>query len=417
MKLSKNIFFLTIFFVYSNILLAQSGLSNARSMAMGGAYTAVARGVESPRWNPANLALSGKKVYRLNLVSLGLGLYNNSFTKNDYDLYNGKYLTVEDKQVILGNIPSSGLRFNLNSEVQALGISFGHIAITASARAASDFTVPRDAVELLLNGNEFNRLYNIKTTRGEAWGITSVAISLGFPLSVPLFKEFTVGGSFKYLRGLGYAKVVEAESNFITTIDGMEGSGRVVIDYAQGGNGIGVDFGAAAKLNEKWTLSVGIRNFLNYVNWQNETKRFIYNFQADSITAERLQESDFDSLFVDSDETLPIDPFTTTIPGELTIGIAKVTDDFVFAADWIQGIKERAGASTRPRLALGTELRILSILPIRAGFSFGGKRGFSSSAGFGLDFNVFSWDFAISSQGGLFNSRGLGAAFDWMFRL
>ena len=54
------------------LLYGQSGISNARSVAMGGAYTAIARGIESPSWNPANLALSGKNKYHFNLVSLGL---------------------------------------------------------------------------------------------------------------------------------------------------------------------------------------------------------------------------------------------------------------------------------------------------------------------------------------------------------
>ncbi|MDP2960382.1 MAG: hypothetical protein Q8N71_03060, partial [candidate division Zixibacteria bacterium] len=32
------------------------GLSNARSLGLGGAYTAVARDNEAPLWNPANLS-------------------------------------------------------------------------------------------------------------------------------------------------------------------------------------------------------------------------------------------------------------------------------------------------------------------------------------------------------------------------
>jgi hypothetical protein len=399
------------------ILNAQTGVSNARSVAMGGAYTALARGIEAPSWNPANLGLSGDKKYRFNLISVGLGLHNNSFSKKQYDLYNGKYLTSEDKQEILASIPSQGLRADFDTEVQAVGISFGAFAFTATGLAASDFTLSKDIADLILNGNELDRVYNVGATNGEGWGIASFGISTAFPISMAIFPEFAVGVSIKYLRGFGYGKVKEAASTFFTDIEGIHGTGRVVLDRARGGSGLAADIGAAARLNQNWTISAGVSNLYNFINWNKETKRFTYVFTADSLTLQQIEETDIDSVFIDSEETTDIEPFSSRLPAELRLGIARTTKRFTLAVDFIQGLRKAPGVSTDPKIAVGTELRLIHFLPLRGGVSIGGKRGFTSSAGFAFDFSIFSWDFAISNSGGMFSGKGLGVAFAWMFRL
>lgn len=401
----------------SMTLHAQIGISNARSVAMGGAYTALARGVEAPGWNPANLALSGEKQYRLNLISVGLGFHNNSFSKKQYDLYNGSYLTAEDREDILASIPSQGLRADFDTEVQAMGISVGPFAFTASGLAASDFTVSKDIVDLILHGNELNRVYNVGATDGEGWGIASFALSTAFPISIAMLPEFSVGASIKYLRGFGYGKVKEAASTLLTDIEGIHGAGRVVIDHARGGSGLAVDIGAAGRLNQNWTLSLGISNLFSFINWNKETKRFIYVFTADSLTIENIEETDIDSVFTDSDETVDIESFGSHLPSELRVGVARTTKKLTLAVDFSQGLRKAAGVSTKPRLAVGAELRLIDFLPLRGGVSIGGKRGFSPSIGFGFDFSICSLDFAVSSKGGMFSGRGVGFAFAWMFRL
>jgi hypothetical protein len=396
------------------LLYGQSGISNARSVAMGGAYTAIARGIESPSWNPANLALSGKNKYHFNLVSLGLGLNNNSFDKNQYGLYNGKYLTSEDKQNILASIPTEGLRFDLGTEVQALGLAFGPLALNATGFAVSDLTLSKEIVDLVLNGNEFDRVYNIGDTGGEGWAASSFGVSLGVPIIKNANFEFAVGGSVKYLRGFAYAKVKEATTTMSSNFDGIQTNGRVVIDRAFGGSGFAIDAGAAARKGN-WSLSLGLSNFSNYITWNQETKSFIYEFSADSVSVERIADSDIDSVFTDSEETVEIEPFTTKLPAELRFGIARATKRFTFGVDFRQAFKKAPGVSTTPKFALGAEFRLIQFFPLRSGVSFGGKQGFTPSAGFAFDFSLFSWDFAVASPGG-FSGKGLAFAYNWMFR-
>jgi hypothetical protein len=416
-KIAKSLTVLFILTVTAGYALAQNGVSHARSVAMGGAYTAVARGVEAPNWNPANLGLSGERVYRLNLVSFGVGFRNNSFSKRHYDLYNGAYLSETDKQDILASIPEDGLQADVDTEVQAIGISFGRFAITAAGFGVTDFTLSKDLVDLALNGNDLDRTYSINATAGEGWGASSVALSLGLPIAMPGFHEFAIGVSAKYLRGWVYGNIIEATSDVLTDIDGLHADGQLVLDKSLGGSGFGLDLGAAASLTRTWSLGVSVGNVTSNINWNKDNKRHTYTFRADSVSVEKIDSSDIDSVFIHSDSEEDIAAFSTSLPTVLRVGIARNGRMFSIAADMVQGLKTGPGIATKPRFSVGAELRLIPILPLRAGFATGGDRGFSPAAGFALDFGLFSWDFAVASREGISDSKGIQLAFNWMFRL
>jgi hypothetical protein len=101
----------------------------------------------------------------------------------------------------------------------------------------------------------------------------------------------------------------------------------------------------------------------------------------------------------------------------MRLGIARNGRFFSFAVDMLQGLRTGPGVASQPRFSVGTELRLLPFLPLRAGFATGGGGSFSPSAGFALDFAVFSWDFALASRDGMFDGKGLHFAFNWMFRI
>jgi hypothetical protein len=86
------------------------GISNARALGMGGAYTAAARGLEAPYWNPANLGLSDGGRYSIGIFGAGVGLKNNSLTLGEYNKYNGSFLDDSDKEFIMNSVPGDGLR-------------------------------------------------------------------------------------------------------------------------------------------------------------------------------------------------------------------------------------------------------------------------------------------------------------------
>ncbi len=103
---------------------------------MGGAYTALARGVHAAAWNPANLGLPDNSKFSFTFISLGASVWNNSFSKSMYDKYivgDGKgsvHWTQEDIEDILGHIPDSGLGLNIGTSVRAFSFSIGRFALS-----------------------------------------------------------------------------------------------------------------------------------------------------------------------------------------------------------------------------------------------------------------------------------------------
>ena len=61
--------------------------TDPRAMALGQAYTALARGPEAVFWNPANLALSGSPNFQWTLAGAGFAIIteNNSFSVSTYN--------------------------------------------------------------------------------------------------------------------------------------------------------------------------------------------------------------------------------------------------------------------------------------------------------------------------------------------
>ena len=202
-----------------------------------------------------------------------------------------------------------------------------------------------------------------------------------------------------------------------TDIDGRHTNGLVVIARAHGGSGFGLDLGVAGKLNKQVSFSLSASNVASSMNWNTDPERFTYTFRADSASVQRISDTDIDSVFVDSDQTVSIDPFSASLPSELRLGFARTSERLTVGVSMAQGLKSGPGVSTKPRFAVGSELRLLHFFPLRAGLAFGGAGGVSSSAGFALDFSLVSWDFAVASKGKMFGGKGLGFAFNWMFRL
>lgn len=411
----KRLFLCSLLFglVMSSDLWA-SGLSTPRSVGMGGAYLALARGVESPRWNPANLGLSDHHRFSVNLVSFGVGAGNNSFSKSLYDLYNGTFLDENDKRDILDRVPEKGLGVDSEAEVQVLGLAYKYVALTQTGVIASDLTLAKDFLDLTLFGNELDRRYSFEGSEGQAWAVSSFGLSAGIPVSLSPFREFAVGLSAKYLLGFAYAEVIEARGFLLTTWEkGIETEGGTTLRTAMGGSGVAFDVGVAGTLNERWSVSLSLLNPISTITWSKdaEEQRYAYSQKKDSLFAQDFDEES-DSLFETTDEVKSIGSFGSKLPAELRAGAAYTTKKLIVAFDYTQGFTDGPGVSTTPKLAAGLEYRPVQALPLRAGLSVGGKSGFSPSVGFGFDFGPVDLDFAASYRGGMFaGSKGLSAAF------
>lgn len=402
----------------NSVAFCQTGLSNARSFGLGGAYTALASGVDAARWNPANLGLHQAPNFSIHFASFGAGVYNNAFSKGDYDLYNGAYLNAGRKTEILSRLPADGWRFNFAGETDLFGFSYRHCAVAVGLDFASDARLARDFLDLILNGNKLNRRYNFSGTGGGGLAMLSVGFSYGRSLRAPFLKDqlkkFSAGGTVKYLRGLASAEVVDATGSMITKLEGFFGDARATVRRSTGGNGLALDLGAAAMVNDRLSLGLSLRHALGFIHWRRNAKEYKYGVAADSLTAVEWASAGADSVIQHHAKTRDLAAgFTQRLPAAIHIGASYNQGRVLLSGELVQGFENRLNASTTPELRLGAEAHFLKYLLPRLGLSLGGNRSASSAIGVGLVAGSFQADVAVGTWGGIlpFQSKGLGFAF------
>ncbi len=382
-----------------------AGLANARATAMAGAYTSLARGYYCPSFNPANLGLAAGRMDGILLPGAGVSIKNNSFSLDDYNTYTGARLSEQDKQDLLNKIPAEGLIVSADAEANIVGVSLGSMVISVSALGAAEINMSRTAMELLLNGNSFAESIDLSGVYGEGYGFGALNFSYGRNLYKSYDRQLAAGATFRYLRGYGYEEVVEANGELVTLASGFDGHGSLVSRTASGGSGYSLDLGAALQINKNYTVGATIFNFMSHVKWRDKTEEHRYTFAFDTVTMVNMSD---DSLFTSTDTTVPISAFTSHLPSVIKVGLAKTQGTLLWAVDWEQGFKRAAGSSAIPRLSTGGEYRLLSFLPIRAGFGVGGKQGTTYAGGLGLDFALVHLDLAAANFNAISGSSGKG---------
>ncbi|MBN2226605.1 MAG: conjugal transfer protein TraF [candidate division Zixibacteria bacterium] len=392
------------------------GLSSARAVAMGGAYTGLAKGVYAGLYNPANLGLDGYRQNGLEIIGAGARISNNSFTLNDYNDYTGAILTTDDKNTILNKIPVEGLKISADAEATAMSLSFGNIALTFNGLAATESNLGKDAMRLILNGNGFNETFSLDGMYSEAIAYATGGVSYGTSLLKLGSRQLSIGATAKYIRGIAYEEVTDISGGATTLITGFEGEGNINIRTATGGTGYGLDLGAALKLSHDYTIGVTFTNLFSHITWNNETQEHGYYFQFDTTTTDNM---DDDSVVISEDYSRDIDDFTSSLPTVMRLGIANTSGRLLWAIDWEQGFRLGAGTSSKPRIAVGAEYHLIPFMPLRAGYAAGGGKAAALSGGSGFDFGLAYMDFAVSNHS-TFNfseSKGLHFAISAGIRL
>lgn len=376
---------------FSSATAATSVYSSARSTAMGGAFTALARGVNAPRYNPANLGLLSFRARGVELVSVGIGVTNNTFSLSDYNEYTGAVLSTADKQEILDKVPAEGLSVDADVRASALTVALGSFAVSFNGFGSADISLNRDLVKLLLNGNVFADSIEIAGSQAEGVSYATAELSYGFPIHTRGSRQLAVGLTAGYVRGIAVEKLVELEGLAATLATGIEGHGKAVIRTAEGGAGYKLDLGAVLKFNDSYAAGLRLENLLSRIVWNKGCREHSYIFSFDTAAI-----NPFDEDYVTSEDySVETDNFSTTLPASLNAGFGKTSGRLLWAVDWVQGFRTAPGVSTKPRLAAGAEYSVFSFLPLRAGFMVGGDRNPGLSFGGGLAFSGFYLDLAV----------------------
>ena len=427
---------------------AMLGDKSSRAMGLAQSYTALARGPEAVFWNPANLALGGKTSLEWDIAGIGATalIENNSFSVADYNknFTDAEHLITEaNKLSLLSDVPGAGLKINVDADplLHVLLPINGGLAFNLPGQVRSAFAiglavgvegeVPKDMVELLLFGNDFNRQYDIAKWDGGAWAVSSfnwaIAKALMPTALKPHLSEFTVGATTKFLLG-GYGETVRSDGGFISRFDGAD-LDSYILTQASGGYGLGLDIGVAGVLkNKKTTFSVGLLNCLDTMSWGIETRQdSLFAYASDLKATDFLDGVDdikdiLDNEDIDGDGEVDFykksdgKSFSRSLPAMLRVGVShQLQERLTLAGNWDQVFSEGFGMATTPRFSLGVEYCLVDWLPARFGLSAGGK---SNSTSFGFAFGPFDLgniqlellDIALVTRGGFLPGVSKGTA-------
>jgi len=389
---------------------------DATSMGMGGAYGAVSRGVNAIAWNPANLALPRSSWFELNFIGVNLNVANSSLTIDNYE----KYLTQaghggewDDKEIdeLIALVPDDGFSLNGELNANALGLAIGPFGVSVQFLGNAQGIIPKGPFELMLKGNT-KSYYDFGGT--DADGYSTVKVSLAASHKIPVkkyFDVFALGLNLNYFRAIGYGEISEARGSFITGLEYIHSDILLTGRTAESGNGFGLDFGAAGVINKKLTVSMSFQNLLGSINWNSGTERFYNYFMIDS--AQYKEDLTIDP--VDTNFTEKIGEFSTRLPVVFHLGLAyELKPNLTLALDVEQAFKKAMGYSDQAKLSVGAEFRPTPIVPLRAGFTIGGKWDFALGLGIGFHMKAVQFDFGYSMHRAAWFSlsKGFSTAFN-----
>ncbi len=383
------------------------------SMGMGGAYGAVARGINAVGWNPANLALPRTSWLEINIIGVNLNVANSSLTIDNYERYftesghNGEW-SDEEIEEILALVPDEGLDANVDLYGNALGVAFGNYAVTVQVVGLAHGIIPKAPLELILRGNT-KESYSFDEVDANGFSSLKITLSGAYPIKIKrYFDTFAVGANLSYYSGFGYADVTEASGGLYTGLEYIHSDILISGRLAESGTGLGLDVGAAGVINKKLTVSMSFNNLLGSINWSKGTQQYFTSFLLDSTE----YKDDFTIEPVDTSYTDDIDAFSTRLPVVLHMGAAyEINKNITVALDLEQAFSQSMGYSDQAKLSVGAEYRPTPIVPLRAGFSFGGKWGWAMGLGVGFHMKALQFDFAYTMHRALLPAVSKGMSF------
>ena len=441
-----KIFFVLIFILSVKIFSQASGsigISDARSAAMGKTSVTSSFGLLALGNNPANLFSDTSKhvefIIPFPLPTISGSVGTNFISIDEYNYFfgykttdaNGKtvgrYLTDSDKSRFK-NLFADGGTITGDVHVQFFAISikpsnaFGTFAFSMGDVISSNVTFPKGIVDLGLEGNLPNQVYNFNDTKLKAWWLRKYSFSYARSLNIlPVFQKISVGVSFNIIQGFAYAGLDRVNTQ-LTTGDGSVITGKgdflahaafspdfnVKYDFDKStttkkdfqfspfptpaGNGLGFDFGLNAKLDSVWSFGFAITD-IGSVTWNKNAAEYSSNkpIYLDDLSNESQRDSLVKAL-TGKDGGKFISEFSTQLATALRLGVSFQLNNLLIAFDYNQGFNDQPRNSTKPRFSVGADWGF-GFFALRTGLSFGGFDKFNLGLGCGFDFGFLEMNF------------------------
>ncbi len=436
--------------------------SNVRGLSMARTYVVDSRSVDALGINPANLSLDDRLPFTLALPSVGVRLsselinydaYNNYFTGIPDPQNPGKriqkVLTDQDKNDLLGLLPDNG-QTRADAEVTAIGMSIqlgkvGSLGFAITDHIGTELDIPKEYFKVFLFGFDASGSnYNFNGTSATAWWWREMNFSYAnkLPFNLPILENTYFGVGYKIIRGYGVMVTDHYKGSIANTVVGgnqyelqaafdflTKRSGSPIFAADSGnkgpafhgmsafpdpaGKGTGFDFGLNGQIGEKIRVGISVTD-IGSIAWDQNLVETYGSYSATLTDPfDSTQQASLKNGFKGANR--PGQPFTTALPTKLRVGLAFQTKDMpvlhyfpgnmLMEVDYSQGLNNSLGNTTAPRFSVGTEWRLIPILPLRTGITVGGHDQFRWAFGFGLDIWIMSVDIGTENFGMLFSPR------------
>lgn len=439
-------------FLFSINLFAQYGGSigsvDAKATGLANTYTVTSNGVYSIGINPANLLLDKYNFQISTLIpfpNLSLNVGTNFFNIDEYNYYFGgvkingetvgRTLTEEDKNhlkelfkdggIISTDVISQHLAFSFIINEKVGAFSFG-VSDIISGR----IKLPKEFVEIVMDGNPVGSVYNFNGTEGKAWWIRKYTLSYAknfMEIKQNIFQKILAGISLNLISGYAYLGIDEVKTELITTENNeIVGTGRYLAHFSfsddfgvqygfdstavkkdfrfspfpkTAGNGFGFDIGITTVINNVWTIGIAMTD-IGTVQWEKNTAAYETNAPIflNDITNKDQTDSLVDAL---TGKGRYVGEFSTPLPTTLRFGVSFRLDEFLkgnfpgkmlISFDYNQGFNDQPRNTTIPRFSLGSEWMPAGWFAFKTGFSFAGEEKFGWAAGIGFKFGFFEFN-------------------------
>jgi len=416
-----RLLFITILIIFTYRQLYTQSVFDAKRLSMAGSSYAIDEGNEYFGGNPATLAQKRAFNFELHLASAHFMVNNNSYTIEEYDRYftTGDSLSRQDIDNLLGSIPETGLRSQVNLGAKALSFYTRPFSLTLGVIGNGYLNIPKDLFEFPLNGNIEVKEYSIDNAEGVAWTAGTIEFGIGYPITQwtpSQFDFFSIGISAKYLVGIEYANIQKASGHIITADDYLLADAHIETRRSYGGTGYGFDLGLLGVYEENWTFSLHVNNILGLISWNKDNELEIVDFLSDSLL--NLGELE-DLAVVNEDTTLSIGNFRTNLPRTIILASAlQYQPNLKITFALRQGLNKSLGNITKPIVSVGTEYRPTSFLPLRGGIAIGGESNFTLGLGLGIDLKYWQLNFGYLNHNFRWfrGSRSIDLALNTLFR-
>ena len=445
-------------------------------IALSGAYNTESHGYQSVGINPANLAFNQSTSF--NFFNMNLNLQNNFLTNerirglNGADLENIDANNYFPKEDILGYLGGANIKIGTmgNFPMPMLNFCSNNFSINSDMRFVSRFEFSPDIFDMILEGNEINREYDLSIEHNDIV-VWELAYTKAFNID-----NIGIGFTVKYLKGLLYYSLEPIQNSYIqTSLTEISSQGRYLLRQNTHGQGFSIDLGIATKRTESgWKFGVSIINLFGSIKWNKETvsddifkglydnlpyennESYLINLSIENLTLDVLNntnlsdiysvdgekvyeyvyqpidiESFFDtneeveyycsndnceSYFVPSDISSDLEPKKYDVvkldyPTTMNFGASrKINKNKSVIFDLSTGFDNSLGNLKKWRFAFGYIFG-KDKFPFRVGISYGGYDKKSFGFGWGVKLRKFRFDVGLGLKGSLEIDKSNGLDF------